>query len=102
METCPPEKWEKEEKKIVADMSKYKISGSSFVWINSTCPDCGTVNWIDMAIDVEACECFKCKKTFWISYEIHEEFKTSLIMSEVFNTTARLSENIFLGMKKPN
>jgi len=102
-QTCPPEKWEKEEDKIVEKMSKYPISNSSFNWTRSTCPNCGKENWIEMMKDPEACNCFKCKKTFWISEKIYEELKTSLVMANVFNLDdIRNEEFIIDGKEKPN
>ena len=102
-DSCSQEKWKKEEDKIVEKMSKYEVSASSFIWINSTCPDCGTINWIDMLVEPEACECFKCKKTFWISEKIYNEHKTSLVMLNVFDSVnVRAEEFVFYGQKNPD
>jgi len=101
MKKCKKEKWEKVEQEVLEKLSKNEISKDCSTWHQSKCPHCESYNWILMSLPFKACECFNCKKTFWISHAIHEEFKTSLIMSRVFQVTVRLSENIFLGMKKP-
>lgn len=103
MERCSKEKWEEQEDKIVEQMSKYPISGSSFIWISSTCHDCGRVNWIDMMVEVEACKCFNCQKTFWISEKIYEDHKTNLVMANVFNSVdIREEEWVYNGKEKPD
>jgi ribosomal protein S27AE len=100
--TCPPEKWKEEEAKVIKEMSKYDISASSFSWINSTCPDCGAANWVEMSVEMDACQCFRCKKTFWISKSIYENYKTSLVMSKVFDYEAKVPEWVFKGLEKPD
>ena len=103
METCPPEKWKEAEEKVKEELSKYKTSQSCFTWVKSTCPDCGTENWIDMTcVKVEGCECFNCKKTFWISEDIYDDYQTTIVMSRVFNSVSSdVEEYIFKGLKKP-
>jgi len=103
MEHCPKEKWEEQESKVTEEMSKYEVSGSSFTWIKSTCPDCGTVNWIDMLVEVEVCECHKCQKTFWISKKIYEDYKINLVMQKVFDSVPLEEEEwIIKGQVKPD
>lgn len=101
-QTCSKEKWEEEEKKIVKSMSKYKTSQHCETWHKSPCPNCAAVNWIFMNRKMEACKCHKCEKVFWISEEIYEDYKTSLVMGEVFDFDPKKVEDIFIGMEKPD
>ena len=99
---CSKEKWELEEEKIEIGLSKYKISNNCENWYKATCPNCNTPNWILMSRDMEACECHKCNEAFWISQDIYDSHKTSLVMGKVFDHNSKLVEDIFIGMEKPN
>jgi hypothetical protein len=98
----PNEKWQEEDVKIALDLARYRVSGSCFSWKKSTCPDCGTYNWIDMTVGVESCKCFKCNKVFWISEKIYDDYKLSLVMARVFDFEAKEPEDTFYGMESPD
>jgi len=99
---CSKEKWEAEEKKIIEEMSRHEIASECEPWEKSTCPHCNAQNWILMTRDMEACKCYKCEKTFWISEKIHEDYKINLIMGQVFDFESKKIESIFKGMEKPD
>lgn len=102
MDTCSPERWNEEEEKIKEEMLKYETSSCAFLWIVSTCPDCGAANWIEMDPKMDACLCFRCQKTFWVSEAAYDNYKVEIIMSKVFDYDARVPEWVFKGMKNPD
>ena len=82
-------------------MSCHEISSETEIWQKSECPACAASNWILMLSDMEACKCWNCQETFWISEKIYDDYKLSLVMAEVFNLTA-YEEYIFNGMENPD
>ncbi len=101
-QTCSKEKWAEEEVKVINVMSCHKISSETEIWQKSICPDCNAQNWILMLSDMEACKCFKCEKTFWISEKIYEDYKTNLVMGQVFDYAPKTIESVFKGIEKPD
>jgi ribosomal protein S27E len=99
---CSNEKWKEEEQKIVNDLSRYQVSESCETWLKIKCPDCGSINWASMSVRYEACRCHKCKKIFWMSEKIYDDYKTELTMSIVFDFDANWLEDIFDGLEFPN
>lgn len=99
---CPKEKWEAVDAEIAKDLTRHKVSGSCFLWEKSTCPDCGTYNWIDMMVNIEACKCHKCNSIFWISEKRYDDYKLTLVMAQVFDLEAKEPEDIFNGMENPD
>jgi len=50
-------------------------------WNTLQCPYCDALNWICQgdindcsALDIEACQCHKCDKKFWLSEHTKEEY----------------------------
>ena len=101
MQKCSKEKWEEEQELIKSSLSRYKIASKCDEWLRTTCPNCGQPNWVYMGIRFEACECFKCEKTFWISNKIYDDYETELTLAEVFGTKANRVAAIFEGLETP-
>lgn len=99
---CSKEKWEAEEQKIIDTLSRHKISKNCNEWLRTICPNCEQRNWVFMSIRFEACKCFNCEKTFWISEKIYDDYKTELTLAEVFDYETNLVPNVFEGLENPN
>ena len=102
MQKCSNEKWEAEEQKIVDFLSRRQIAHSAN-WLQCWCPKCKEVNWalLSEVTRFEACSCFNCEEIFWLSQEIYENYKTELVLSNVFDYQANEQENITKGLKDP-
>ena len=101
-EKCSNKKWKEKESQVVDSLSRNKISKDCETWLKTSCPECGTTNWISMSIKCEAGKCFKCDRTFWVSEKIYDDYKTEIIMSQVFDYKTSIVENVFKGLEKPN